>query len=133
MSGYPQARPGRDGEFAVRSDLTPRRRGGRRRIVENDEFIGGFLERIITAAGRRVAQGDPEALADLVALGQSVDAAVQEGVDGLRAQGYSWSAIGAQLGVTKQTAHERFARQVSPANPVGDEDPTCLDRAGGAR
>lgn len=83
--------------------------GGRsRRRVENDEFIGGFLERVISAAGRRVAAGDPEALGDLVALAARVDAAVQEGVDGLRAQGYSWAAIGVQLGVTKQTAHERF-------------------------
>ena len=74
-----------------------------------------MVRRIIAAHGRRCADADPEDLAELVALRQAVDAAVQTAVDGLRDQGVSWSQIGAGLGITKQAAQAAWGRRVSPA------------------
>ena len=91
-SGLPSERPGR-----------PRRRD----VVENDEYAA-FVRRIIRAYARRVATGDVEALADMVALAAVLDDAITEAVTGLRAHGYSWADIAARLGITRQAAHQRW-------------------------
>jgi hypothetical protein len=57
--------------------------------VENDDYAA-FAHRVVAAAGRRVAAGDVEGLADLRALAGEVEAALATGVAGLRATGYSW-------------------------------------------
>lgn len=44
----------------------------------------------------------------LAALAEDVDAAMHAAVAGLRAAGWSWAEIGARLGMTRQSAHERF-------------------------
>jgi len=88
---------------AVREDLTPT---PTRRVEDSD--YASFVQRIIRAHGRRVAAGNVEALRDLVDLAAEVDAATRHAVHGLRGHGYSWAEIGARLGVTKQTAHERW-------------------------
>jgi hypothetical protein len=90
----------------VRKVLTPRP-PRRRDIVETDEFAA-FTRRIVAAYGRRVAGCDIEALTDLAGLAQVVDTALREAVAGLRACDYSWTDIAARLGITKQTAWERF-------------------------
>jgi hypothetical protein len=84
--------------------LTPNRR---RTVVENDEFAA-FARRIVRAYGRRVAAGDIEALADLIRLGDAVEAATREGVNGLRDFGYSWSEIATRLGISRQGAQQRW-------------------------
>jgi DNA-directed RNA polymerase specialized sigma24 family protein len=91
---------------AVKAALTPNRR---RRLVENDEFAA-FVRRVVAAHGRRVSTGDVEALADLVALSDHIDAAMGQAVCGLRRFGYSWAEIAARLGVTRQAAHQRWGR-----------------------
>jgi len=58
------------------------------------------------------AEGDnwelPE-LAELVELRDAADDALRAGVRSLRdAHGYSWAQIGAELGCSRQAAHERF-------------------------
>jgi hypothetical protein len=75
--------------------------------VENDDY-GAFARRVVTAYGRRVAAGDPDALRALVALGSDVDTAISAGVSGLRAAGYSWADIAARLGITRQAAQQRW-------------------------
>jgi hypothetical protein len=90
--------------------LAPVPRQKRRDVVENDEF-GAFARRIIRAHGRRVANGDVEALRDLVALSSAIDDAIGEAVIGLRAFGYSWSEIGHRLGISKQAAQQRWGGQ----------------------
>jgi hypothetical protein len=75
--------------------------------VENDDYAA-FTRRIVRAHGRRVAAGDPDALAALVALAAEIDAATAEGVAGLRAAGYSWAEIAARLGITRQAAQQRW-------------------------
>src|SRR3954451_7723370 len=94
----------------VRSTLTPKPRTRRaRREVETSEF-DAFVRRILAAYARRVAAGDVEALRSLSQLSSDVDAVTRLAVAGLRKApyAYSWSEIADRLGVTKQTAHERY-------------------------
>ena len=103
----------------VNSHLTPnslirpaspsrsRSRRRRREDVENDAYLV-FVARVITAAGKRVAAGDVEALPDLAELSASVDAALITAVAGLREFGYSWEQIASRLGVTRQAAQQRW-------------------------
>ncbi|MEU8316633.1 hypothetical protein [Micromonospora sp. NPDC049033] len=92
----------------VKKPLTPRIPSPRRRdVVENDAFAA-FARRIIRAHGRRVADGDVEALRDLVALSSVIDDAITDAVIGLRAFGYSWAEIGQRLGISRQAAQQRW-------------------------
>lgn len=84
--------------------LSPRRR---KRPVENDVFAA-FVGRVVRAHGRRVASGDVEALADLLALAGQLDAAIDHAVAGLRRHGYSWGEIASRIGVTRQAARQRW-------------------------
>src|SRR4051812_5716971 len=94
----------------VRPTLTPKPRTRRaRREVETSEF-DAFVRRILRAYARRVGAGDVEALRSLSQLSSEVDAVTRLAVAGLRKPpySYSWSEIADRLGVTKQTAHERY-------------------------
>ncbi len=68
-----------------------------------------FLRRVLRALGRRVGDADPEDLAEMVALRADVDEAIQGAVLGMRSRGVSWSDIGRAVGMTRQSAHERWA------------------------
>jgi hypothetical protein len=97
----------------VRSALTPKPRTKRsKRQVETTEF-DAFVRRILRAYARRVAVGDVEALRSLAMLSSEVDAVTRLAVTGLRKPpySYSWSEIADRLGVTKQTAHERYGER----------------------
>jgi hypothetical protein len=94
----------------VKASLTiPAQRRKPTKAVENREFAG-FCRRIIRAHARRVANGDVEALTDLVALSAAIDDAITDAVLGLRAEPfhYSWSEIASRLGITKQAAQQRW-------------------------
>ena len=75
--------------------------------VENDAYLV-FVARVITAAGKRVATGDVDALPDLAQLAHDLDAALITAVTGLRRFGYSWEQIASRLGVTRQAAQQRW-------------------------
>lgn len=77
------------------------------RRVENREFAA-FVRRIIRSHARRVAEGDLEDLTEMLDVARMVDDAIDEAVAGLRAQGWSWAKIGAAVGITKQSAQERW-------------------------
>lgn len=49
-------------------------------------------------------------LADLAAVADQLDVALAMAVANLRERGYSWGDIASVLGVTRQSAHERFRR-----------------------
>jgi hypothetical protein len=91
---------GHDKRSRVKARLTPNRR---RRSVESDES-GAFVRRVLHAYGRRVEDGDVEALVLLVGLAAEIDAVMAEAVKGLRACGYSWAEIGSRLAISRQAA-----------------------------
>ena len=89
----------------VKDALTPGQPA--RLVVENDAYAA-FARRVVRAAGRRVAAGDVDGLADLVALSNEVEQSIRDAVAGLRAFGYSWGEVAAQIGVTRQAAQQRW-------------------------
>jgi hypothetical protein len=92
----------------VNTALTPNRRT--RPVVENPDYAA-FARRVIRAAGRRVASGDVEGLPDLLHLAGELDQAIDTAITGLRAAGYSWAEIANRLGITRQAAQQRWAKQ----------------------
>lgn len=77
---------------------------------ETSEYAA-MMRRMIAAHGRRVADADPEDLAELVALRDVLDEAIGQAVVGMRERnGFSWGQIGRALGVTRQSAQERYGR-----------------------
>jgi hypothetical protein len=88
----------------VKPRLTPARR---RRVIDNDDYAA-FLRRAIRAFGRRIAADDIDALYDAASLSAQLDHTIKDAVTGLRERGYSWADIGLQLGVTRQTAQQRW-------------------------
>jgi hypothetical protein len=101
--GCPKSPVKGDGS-AVKESLTANPRSGR---VANSDYQA-MVGRILRAYGRRVASADPEALAELVALRDQLDTAIDAGVAGLRTAGYSWAAIGAPMGMSRQAAQQRW-------------------------
>lgn len=80
--------------------------------VETPEYAA-FCRRIIRAYARRVADADDVDLAEMVAVRDEMDAAIQAAVDGLRARGESWAYIGNALGIKRQAAQQRFGRRMA--------------------
>jgi hypothetical protein len=95
----------------VNTVLTPKRR--LRPVVENDDYAA-FTRRVVAAHGRRIAaNGDVDALAQLVNLGDDIETAIQAAVTGLRGYGYSWAEIALRLGITRQAAQQRWGTTAS--------------------
>ncbi len=98
-------RPSRPRTNTVKTRLTPKP------PVENDEYAA-FARRIFHAYARRIACGDIDALAGMVAFTADIEAVIHQVVTGLREQhGYSWAEIGLRLGVTRQAAQQRWGHQ----------------------
>lgn len=79
-----------------------------KREIDHPEFYA-MIRRLLRAASRRAADGDPEELAQLLALAHYVDQVAAVAVAGLRANGYTWEAIGRATGTTRQAALMRWA------------------------
>jgi hypothetical protein len=97
---------------SVKPGLTARHR---RTVVENDDYAA-FTRRVLAAHGRRIACGDIEGLTTLAALARDIDNALTTAVRGLHRNGYSWAEIAARLGITRQAAHQRWARDLDRDN-----------------
>lgn len=72
--------------------------------------VGGAVVRLVKSTGRRVADEDPDSLALLVYIGDTLAEAWRTAIAGLRASGFSDGEIGAELGVTKQAVQDRWPR-----------------------
>jgi hypothetical protein len=90
----------------VRRYLTPAPAKRRRRERETPEKLAG-ASRFLQGAARNAA-GDVEVLPLLAALHGNVDQALAEVVHQARQAGHSWAEIGQRLGMTRQSAWERF-------------------------
>ena len=97
-----------DSGKTVKRDLTGKRR---KRQVENDEY-GEFVRRVLRAYARRIANGDIDALRALNDISDDVENALGRAVVGLRMLGYSWTEIGARLGVSRQAVHQRWSETI---------------------
>jgi hypothetical protein len=78
------------------------------RPTYNDEYLEVMLPRLIRGAGRRVADGDVEALRPLAQLHAAIDKATEVAVAGLLRAGYSWTDIARPLGVSRQYAWRAY-------------------------
>jgi len=78
--------------------------------VENDEYMA-MLRRVIRTAGRRIAEGDVEALADLIKLHDELGDVIAHAAGELHARGYAWSEIAARTGTSLQAVRQRVLRR----------------------
>lgn len=91
------------------------------KYVESNEF-SRMLQRMVRAAGRRAATGDEDDLARLLELQGELDAAILTAVRGLRAAGFTWSALGAATGTSKEAAVQKWSAKVKASavpTPIG--------------
>jgi hypothetical protein len=92
------------------------------RTKEHSEYAA-FMRRSLAAFGRRLAEdGDPEDLAELLALKDAVEFAAEEAVRGMRSgeRAYSWEHIARGLGTSRQAVHRRF-KYVGGVREVGGQ------------
>lgn len=85
----------------------------RRKITYDNQQYRAMLGRLISAYGRRGAEGDSTDLTEIAELGGLVTEALGVAVAGQRAAGASWSYIGEALGISKQAASARFGDRMS--------------------
>lgn len=95
-------------ERGVKETLAKRRRV--RAPRDTDEFLKMLL-RMMRAAGRRVAESDGADLRTLVQLRDELDKVTAAAVQGQRRQGSSYADIGAELGISRQAAYERWGKR----------------------
>lgn len=73
-------------------------------------------ERNLRAMLRHASDQDPEGFAEIVQLLDGAVAQLPEAAQRMRElHGYSWTEIAAPLGVTRQSARERFGRHLDAA------------------
>jgi hypothetical protein len=81
----------------------------KRRRYRDTHHMALMLRRMIAAQGRRVAAGDVEDLAELLALRVHLDSTITEAIGRLRReQDFSWSTIALAAGTTKQAVQQRW-------------------------
>ncbi|MFF8186593.1 hypothetical protein ACF044_04975 [Microbacterium sp. NPDC016588] len=80
----------------------------RKRYYETTDYLKA-LDRLVRRAGVRVADADEVELRQLVAMRDTLEAAITTAVRGQHARRGSWAYIGMALGIKRQTAQERYA------------------------
>lgn len=89
--------------------------------VETTDYLA-MVRRMIRAAGKRVAWCDEDELRELSELTAEVDAALRHAVERQRDRGVSWAGIGGALGITRQSAQQRFGSSTRLPSAPGEED-----------
>ena len=84
----------------------------RRRHEATD--VGAMARRVLRALAVRAAEGEVEAVEELLALQATVADALDAGVRGLKANhDYSWQFVANLTGTTRQAAYQRFGSEES--------------------
>jgi hypothetical protein len=91
-----------------RTDMADKKRQTRQ--VETMEYLQTVVRRTLVAAGKRVGDADEPEFEELLKMYAVLDDAVQAAVDGQRARGVSWAAIGAAAGITRQAATKKWGK-----------------------
>jgi hypothetical protein len=110
------------------SDLC-RIRGQRgERVTETAEFSKAAV-RMIRQMAKRVGGSDIAEFGAMVEVMAEAEHAVVAAIDGLRASGYSWAEIGAEIGWSKQRLAQWRQRRAEgpPAQDAGDHVPAVND------
>ena len=95
----------------------------RRRHEATD--VGAMARRVLRALAVRAAEGEVEAVEELVALQSVVADALDAGVRGLKANhDYSWAFVAQWTGTTRQGAYQRFGSEES--HDCDSFDRTCV-------
>ncbi len=80
-----------------------------RTIIEKERIAAEIAERLATQEQPEWRNAEPlRRVADAFRRSVTADADLAEAVTAARADGYSWAAIAAMLGVSKQTAQARY-------------------------
>lgn len=78
--------------------------------------MAAFFQRMARAMVKRAATGDLEALSALADSRAALDEAIVHAARALHDFDYSWTQIGAELGITRQAARQMFTP------PKGSDD-----------
>lgn len=82
----------------------------KRTHTETTEYAA-MVRRMLRAYGRRVADADPEDLAELLKLQDVLQDVISDAVHGMREQhGRSWADIATATGTTRQAAAMRWGK-----------------------
>lgn len=80
-----------------------------RTIAEKERDAAEIAQRLASQKAPKWRDAEPlKRVADAFARSVAADAHLAETVHAARADGYSWAAIAAMLGVSKQTAQARY-------------------------
>jgi hypothetical protein len=90
----------------------------RKRVERETADVVEAVCRLVRAVGRRVADENPEDIAQVSAIADALDEAFATAVAGLRRR-YSDRLIGEALGVTRQAVEQRWPRPI----PASEESP----------
>ena len=76
--------------------------------------MGKFMRRVARAMVRRAEGGELDAVRELRTTHKAIGDALNDAARAAHDAGYTWADIAAELGMTKQAAHKRWAE--------GDDD-----------
>lgn len=97
--------------------------------AESEQLREAVAEAVLGVPGglREALDGDPAAALRLVAASrvaaEEASALLRRSIDGARASGHSWDAVGQVLGVSRQAAQQRFGSSAPPAEPSSQDGP----------
>lgn len=106
----PAAGPGSDtgpvpgGGSGVNGSLTPRH-------DRESADLAAAIARMVRGLGRRAGEGDLQALVEMKGLEQTLARELLRAAQALHNRhGYSWQDVGIAAGMTRQAAHQRWAK-----------------------
>lgn len=96
-------------QSAVNDRLT--KKAAKRRYRKHEIDAGG-IRRMLTAYGRTVAEGDPEDLADLLAIAAQLDTVISDAVAHMRSHSeFTWQRLADAAGLaSRQAAQQRWGK-----------------------
>lgn len=94
----------------LRRELAAESKATRAPRVRETPEQAAAVGRMVRALGKRCGTQDVEGLAELAGLREVVDGALVDAVTLARTSGYSWQFVGDVLGMTRQSAQQRFGR-----------------------
>lgn len=81
----------------------------RRKREREAPEVGAMAGRVVRALVRRAAEGDSEALEELLKLAELLPAAIRDAGVAMHRFGYTYTELGDVAGISRQSARERFA------------------------